>query len=100
MHCDDEDPIGRFLIAIEQEHPRPRPQDEPSRRPPATKLGASKRKRFERSQRARNSRPSVIRKVERGDRVVYVPLSLRGDDYLRHSDQLVERRSLAASCLD
>jgi hypothetical protein len=33
------------------------------------------------------------------DRLVHVPLRSRGDDYLRHSGQLVERRPFAASRL-
>lgn len=83
MHCNDEDAIEWFLIAIEQNHPSPRPEDETSRCPSTAKLGASERKRFERPERPRNSRPSVSRKVECDDRVVHIPLGPRGDDHLR-----------------
>lgn len=96
MRSDYEDPIRRLLVEVEQDHPGPRPQDESCGSPPATKLSTRERKRFKRSQRTRNSRPSVIGEVERGDCLVHVPLGLRGDGDLRHSgNQVVERRAFA-----
>lgn len=100
MHRNNEDPIGRLLITIEQEHPRPWPEDKPSRRPLAPQLCTGQREGFESAQRTSDTFPNVCRQVECNSRLFHVPPRLRGDNDLRHSgSQLVERRSFAASRL-
>lgn len=99
MHRDDVDAVRRLLVAVEQDHPRPRTEYEPSRSPPTTQFNTSERERLQRSQRTGDSSPSVVRQVEGRDCLVHILPGLRGDDYLRHSGQLVERRPFAASRL-
>jgi hypothetical protein len=97
MHRDQEDPIGRRLVAIEQDHPRPWAKHEPGRSPSPFQLNASQGECFEDSQRARKASPSVAREAKSGNRLLDIPFPLRGDDDLRHSGkELVERRSFAA----
>lgn len=96
MHRDDEDSIGSLVVAIEQEHPRPRPQHKSSGCPPPAQFRARERERFKNPQRAGNPAPGVAGKVERGDRLIHIPLRSRADDYLRHSRQLVERNAFPA----
>ncbi len=99
MHRDHKDAVRRFLVVVEQDHPGPRPDYEPGRSPPTDQLRTGERESFQHPQRAPDSDPGIAGQVECRDRLVYVPLRSRGDDYLRHSGQLVERRPLAASRL-
>ena len=63
-------------------------------------LRAGKRKGFQDAQRAGDPAPNVCRQIEHSGRLLHIPPRLRGDDDLCHSgSQLVERRSLATSCL-
>lgn len=96
MHRKDEDAIRSFVIAIEQQHPRPRPQYESSRCPPPTQRRTRERERFKNPQRADDPTPGVSGKVEFRDGLVHVPLRSRTDNYLRHSGQLVERNTFPA----
>lgn len=96
MHRHDVDPVGSLVIAVEQDHPRPRAEDESSRRPPSSQFWTRKRKRFENPQRTDDPAPGVAGKVKRRDRLIYIPLRSRADDYLRHSAQLVERSAFSA----
>jgi hypothetical protein len=99
VHRDHVDPVRRFLVAVEQDHPRPRPDHEPDWRPPTGQLRTSERESFQHPQRAPDSGPGIVGQIECRDRLVHVPLRSRGDDYLRHSGQLVERRPFAMSRL-
>lgn len=97
MHRHHEDSIGQLVVAVEQDHPRPRPQHKPDGRPPPSQLWPGEREGFKDSQRARDAIPSVLGKTESDDCVVYVPLGSRGDYDLCHSgSQLVERHAFAA----
>lgn len=99
MHRDDEDSIGSLVVAIDQQHPRPRPQHKSGGRPPPVQFGTRKGERFKNPQRPGNPAPGVAGKVEYGDPLIHIPLRLRADDYLRHSGQLVERNTFPAPCL-
>ena len=96
MHRHDEDSIGSLVVAIEQEHPRPRTEDKSSRRPPSPQLRPRKRESFKNPQRAGNPIPGISWKAESRDGLIHVPLRPRADDDLRHSSQLVERSAFPA----
>jgi hypothetical protein len=99
VHRDHVDQVRRFLVAVEQDHPGPRSDHEPGGYPPTGQLWASEWEGFQHPQRTPDSGPSIVGQIERRDRPVHVPLRSRGDDDLRHSGQLVERRPFAASRL-
>jgi hypothetical protein len=99
VHRDHVDPVRRFLVEVEQDHPRPRAEHEPGGRPSATQLRTGQREDFQCSQRTGDSSPGVGRKDEGRDCLVHIPLRLRGDHCLRHSGELVERCSLSPSGL-
>lgn len=93
MHRHNEDSIRSLVVAVEQQHPRPRAEDESSQCPPSPQFRACEGKGFKHPQRADDPTPGVSRKIEPLPGLIHIPLRLRGDDYLCHSAQLVERNT-------
>lgn len=93
------DPVRRFFVAVEQDHPGPGAEHESGRCPvPPNSTAASGNVSSVRSDSAiRVHAPSD--RLKGRDRLVNAPQRLRGDEYLRHSAQLVERRPFTACCL-
>jgi len=96
----DVDRIVIDVVEVQQDHPRPGPDQEPDTVPAPNERATGKRKRFEDSQRPPHPRQRRLRQAQTAHQVAEILLCAGCDDDARHAlRQLVERNALAASRL-
>jgi hypothetical protein len=92
---DDKNKVVRFLVAVEDEHPPPRPEDEPQRLPAPLKLSADPRELLQNAKCTPDAIPGVGRRAVREDHAVEVFDRIDAEPYLGQRLELVKGDRLA-----